>query len=760
MRSMLRGPAPWAVILCRFRDVGIPDIPRSRFFEMVTEYGTGGLFDYWQDNSHGRISTTGSEVFGWYTMNYSYVNDSNDPLHAPTDTRTPRRKVWIDEARRLAAADGVDLSRFHGVIAVINGPGDSSNIGTDMVMNVWGPWGQWDWRWCSKCEGLAYAGSGRPGSCPAGGRHEHTGSNNYALPMNDASYPGQPNWRWCSKCQGLAFAGIGPGSCPAGGAHDTSTSADYRLATPDAVGHPGQEQWKWCNKCQGLSFAGNPSPGACPAGGTHDHTGSSNYLLSSVNTGLDLTYTAHETGHGYGLEHSWMGNPDVVYGDRWDIMSAMNVQAFARAPYANCGPNLNAPKRHKFGWLPDSRVVSYRPSSVTIRGGIEVTINALDRIEGDNPLMARVITPDRIYSVEYRRPVGWDVGIGGEAVLIHEQRSLYTAGQGGWRWCDRCQGLFYAGVALCPAGSTHDHSGSAEYVLNDTSSGAGQSNWRWCSKCQQVTFAGAADMGPCAAGGEHDHAGSTDYRIAPTGGQTGWKWCRKCQALTYTKSTKVGACPGGGVHDHDGSNDYAVPGPPAAGQGGWRWCKRCQGLSFIGFSRCAAGGSHTWWGSYDYSLASAPTQVKDGQTGWRWCSKCYQLWYAGGGGAGVCAAGGGHTQSGSSEYTLPTATSGMLGQADWRACSKCQTLAFNNPGGPGACPAGGQHDHTQSSNYVLANPGDDLVYLLGGARRATDVFDDEARYVHIAVLGTDPVAGTARIQLGHPITNRGVLPIR
>jgi rubrerythrin len=90
----------------------------------------------------------------------------------------------------------------------------------------------------------------------------------------------QANWRWCRKCQGLAFAGNpSPGACPAGGQHDHSGSGNYHL--PKDYGGlllqllhiSSQENWRWCNKCQGLAFAGNPSPGACPAGGQHDPRG-------------------------------------------------------------------------------------------------------------------------------------------------------------------------------------------------------------------------------------------------------------------------------------------------------------------------------------------------------------------------------------------------------------------------------------------------------------------------------------------------------
>ena len=39
----------------------------------------------------------------------------------------------------------------------------------------------------------------------------------------------QSNWRWCNKCQGLAWGG-GVGKCPAGGNHDYTESGDYTLS--------------------------------------------------------------------------------------------------------------------------------------------------------------------------------------------------------------------------------------------------------------------------------------------------------------------------------------------------------------------------------------------------------------------------------------------------------------------------------------------------------------------------------------------------
>lgn len=98
---------------------------------------------------------------------------------------------------------------------------------------------QRNWRWCHKCAGLFYFGAtgNQYGKCPAGGAHEKSGSGDYAL-MGDSDgnfSPGitaQRNWRWCSKCAGLWYAGATAdpdGTCPAGGGHSKAGSGDYAL---------------------------------------------------------------------------------------------------------------------------------------------------------------------------------------------------------------------------------------------------------------------------------------------------------------------------------------------------------------------------------------------------------------------------------------------------------------------------------------------------------------------------------------------------
>jgi hypothetical protein len=54
------------------------------------------------------------------------------------------------------------------------------------------------------------------------------------LQSASSGLPGEAGWRWCKRCQGLAFgkaAIAGPCSAPpAGGQHDFSGSDDYLLA--------------------------------------------------------------------------------------------------------------------------------------------------------------------------------------------------------------------------------------------------------------------------------------------------------------------------------------------------------------------------------------------------------------------------------------------------------------------------------------------------------------------------------------------------
>ena len=96
-----------------------------------------------------------------------------------------------------------------------------------------------------------------------------------------------------------------------------------------------------------------------------------------------------------------------------------------------------------------------------------------------------------------------------------------------------------------------------------------QSNWRWCQKCQGLFFSGNPDQGVCPAGGVHDASSSGAYLMTfGTGGegmQAAWRWCHKCQGLFFSGNPDQGACPAGAAHDASRSGAYSMrfdPNPP------------------------------------------------------------------------------------------------------------------------------------------------------------------------------------------------------
>jgi hypothetical protein len=187
----------------------------------------------------------------------------------------------------------------------------------------------------------------------------------------------------------------------------------------------------------------------------------------------NVTFAAHETGHGYGLDHSYHANPDFVYGNPWDIMSALAVHtfhgAYGRSPTDYIiirldpppsegfpsGPGLNAPNLDKFGWLPANRITTWNNTSQTI------TLAALNHPEAGGYFMVKIPfddgNPSHYYTLEFRRKTGWDAGIPQDAVLINEVRP---------------DGLFYlidadGGAERLPNQTFHDGSNNrAITVLN------------------------------------------------------------------------------------------------------------------------------------------------------------------------------------------------------------------------------------------------------------------------------------------------------
>jgi hypothetical protein len=98
MSVSLKGSKPFAVVLCRFNDVPALSIPKSQWYQFVSTSGRQSLFDYWRDVSYRNIDLVGSEVYGWFTMKYSFIKDGSDQFK---DGKTQPRFAWIEEATRF-----------------------------------------------------------------------------------------------------------------------------------------------------------------------------------------------------------------------------------------------------------------------------------------------------------------------------------------------------------------------------------------------------------------------------------------------------------------------------------------------------------------------------------------------------------------------------------------------------------------------------------------------------------------------------------
>jgi hypothetical protein len=234
--------------------------------------------------------------------------------------------------------------------------------------------------------------------------------------------------------------------------------------------------------------------------------------------------------------------------------------------------------------------------------------------------------------------------------------------QGNWRFCNSCQGLFFAGNGRgrCPANPAgHDGTGSWNYRLPLPKAKLnGYGGWRWCDRCQGLFQSGQGN-GVCPAdkpaaltplqeakifveagrlgngGAQGAKSGSkplTPLQKAEFSGLSGMMNLAKANVLTGNKLNSVltepgksivtGTKPAGNAH----SIDAPMPSAMWKGHSGrLSGHYRVPGLNFPGILPP---------GVFQDSYCG-------GQTGWSQCQKCQGLFYESGG-ASVCPAGGAH----------------------------------------------------------------------------------------------------------------------
>lgn len=292
----------------------------------------------------------------------------------------------------------------------------------------------------------------------------------------------QDNWRFCGKCHALYFATI-PGSvCPEGGGHEYGGGGNYTLAVVGGVEPPGQKDWRYCSKCHALFFAPS-STSRCPVspGAAHAAWGDSYALPNNV---------PEAPGHQSGWR--WCRNCAVLW----------FPTAGSRCPATGNAHSSSGSGNYRLHHTAEDWQRQWRFCSKC--SGLFFGQNVAQSKCAGNAGGPHVIYSDPSYNKNYFLALD----------------SPDAPGQGGWRWCNRCQGL-WMGLnegSACPAGKGgHSKVGSGEYwiIHNAETDGPGQKQWRWCSKCQGLHRGGAVSGTgkACAAGGDHATAGSGKYRV-------------------------------------------------------------------------------------------------------------------------------------------------------------------------------------------------------------------------------------------------------
>ena len=180
-------------------------------------------------------------------------------------------------------------------------------------------------------------------------------------------------------------------------------------------------------------------------------------------------------------------------------------------------------------------------------------------------------------------------GIPLTAYTAHAQ----PAPQPDWRLCNRCHGLFFSGANCsyhrenqrCPAGDLHVPFGFNYVLEHDIQETRwAQSGWRFCTKCNGLFYFGpdGSDRRPdqvCPADGLHNAAGynfvlTHDITRSLRGGrrpnnQQHWRFCTKCYGLFYWGKDggdhpENQRCPAGDLHNPaTGGYNYVLSYQPA-----------------------------------------------------------------------------------------------------------------------------------------------------------------------------------------------------
>jgi hypothetical protein len=324
------------------------------FFNPSLTHST--LVDFWKDSTLGLVDIAGSEVFGWYDSGYTMIGSAGlaPYIGVSEGGPSPVRGDLVAHARVVLQQNnpGLDLSRFRSILAVYNFDLNAGQSGEDVVYGLKPgalSWAQGKWNPCATCSGLfrsdaaASICAGSVGSTPFA--HTKNGDE-VQVPTVSTLLSGLGGFSTCRRC-GVLYELARANGCPAGGAHADDGSRFYLPS--DWASTFGSSGWQRCQDC-GLVL----QPGSqflCPVTRSAHVTLSENFSFSAVALAApSLTWMCHEMGHAYGFIHGRSTQPDSTdlyddaspgaYGDRYDIMSAMDCAWFTDDQGYQAGPAL------------------------------------------------------------------------------------------------------------------------------------------------------------------------------------------------------------------------------------------------------------------------------------------------------------------------------------------------------------------------------------------------------------------------------------
>ncbi len=327
----------------------------------------------------------------------------------------------------------------------------------------------------------------------------------------------------------------------------------------------------------------------------------------------------------------------------------------------------------------------------------------------------------------YNRETGSLSSCEQEYVEKNVRGKAFPQTQTDWRYCSKCQSLFFNGYpqkGICSAGGQHSAAGY-NFVLPHDAQGndKAQTDWRFCGKCYDMFFDGyPTNKGICTAGerhetfGEHEAIGYSfvlphDVQGTSTA-QASWRFCSKCNMMFFDGyPNNKGICANGGGHTATGYN-FVLPhdvSETSKAQASWRFCTKCNTVFFDGYpsnkGKCASGGGHTAAG-YNFVLPHDVQASNNAQASWRFCGKCSTMFFDGYPQKGACPGAAkkikidGHVAAGYNfilPHDIPASTNS---QTTWRFCNKCNTMFFDGYPQKGVCSVGGAHTAV-GYNFVL-----------------------------------------------------------